>query len=76
MTLILSGIKTGEATADFITSSGKLIFKFAMLAIPLATIVAGYFIYLRKFRIDEDFYKKILQDLRARGQLQAEEASK
>ena len=72
VTLILSGIKTGETTADFITSSGKLIFKCAMLAIPLAAIVAGYFIYLRKFKIDETFYKKILQELRERGQLREE----
>ena len=69
MTLIISGIKTGEQTADFISSAGKLIVKTSMFAIPLVFIVAGYIIYLKKFKVDEKFYAQILEDLKARGEL-------
>lgn len=72
MTLILSGIKQGEQTADVISAAGQATVKAAMFAVPLVLIVAGYFIYLRKFKIDESFYQKILRDLEARGQLKVE----
>lgn len=39
------------------------IFKFAMLILPLIIIVLGYFIYKKKFIIDEKFYEKIVKDL-------------
>jgi len=68
-TLILSGIKTGETTADFIDTAGKLVVKFSMLVIPLLFIAAGYVIYLKKFKIDEKFYGEILQDLKDQGEL-------
>ena len=64
LTLIFSGIKTGETTADFITDEGKLIVKFAMLVLPLITILVGYVIYRKKYKIDEAFYGKILEDLK------------
>jgi len=64
LTLIFSGIKTGETTADFITDEGKLIVKIAMLVIPLITILIGYVIYRKKYKIDEKFYGKILEDLK------------
>lgn len=72
ITLILSGIKVDEATAESIGAGGKLIVKAAMFAIPLIFIVAGYIIYLKKFKIDEAFYAGILRDLKARGQLKDE----
>ena len=72
MTLIFSGIKTGEQTAEMISDSGKLIVKMAMFAIPLLFIVAGFVIYLKKFKIDETFYAGILKDLKDRGQLTEE----
>ena len=69
LTLIVSGIKTGEQTADFIGTAGKLTVKASMFVIPLIFIVAGYVIYLKKFRVDEQFYAQILRDLRQRGEL-------
>lgn len=63
MTLILSGIKVNGGTADAIGSEGKLIVKIAMFAIPLVMIVAGYIIYLKKYKISEEYYAQILQDL-------------
>ena len=72
MTLIISGIKNGEQTAEAIDSAGKLIVKVSMLVIPLIFIVAGYIIYLKKFKVDEKFYASILADLKERGELKEE----
>ena len=71
--LILSGIKQGEQTAAAIGPAGQATVKIAMLAIPLVMIVAGYFIYLKKYKISESFYASILRDLEARGELKPAE---
>lgn len=41
LTLIVSGIKTGETTADYIGVGGQLIVKIAMLAILLIFILVS-----------------------------------
>lgn len=66
LTLILSGIKTGEQTADMIDAGGKLIVKCAMFLIPLLFVTAGYVIYRKKYKISEEFYQQILTDLNAK----------
>ncbi len=66
LTLIFSGIKVDETTADFITEGGKLVVKFSMLVVPLVFIVAGYIIYMKKYKISEEFYAEILKDLEVR----------
>ena len=71
--LIVSGIKQGEQTAAAIGPAGQATVKIAMLAIPLVMIVAGYFIYLKKYKISESFYASILRDLEARGELKPAE---
>ena len=63
LSLIFAGIKIDGGTADSIDTSGKLIVKVAMFLIPVALILIGYFIYLKKFKIDEKFYAQILKDL-------------
>ncbi len=65
-TLIFTGIKTDGATADFIDSGAKLVFKLAMFAVPLVFILAGYVIYLKKYKISEEFYANMLKDLKER----------
>ena len=35
----------------------------------LAAILVGYFVYLRKYRIDAAYYNRILDDLRRRGDI-------
>ena len=72
LTLIISGIKTDETTAVAIDATGKFIVKTAMFAIPLVFIVVGYLIYLKKFKISEEFYSQIIQDLKLRGDLKDE----
>ena len=66
LTLIFSGIKVDGGTADTIGPEGKLIVKIAMFAIPLLMIVAGYVIYLKKYKISEEFYGQVLCDLQKR----------
>ncbi len=63
LTLIFSGIKIDNTTADFITAGGKLMVKGAMFALPLLLILAGYFIYLKKYKISEERYQQILTEL-------------
>ena len=63
LSLIFAGIKIDGGTVDAIDSTGKLIVKIAMFVIPVALILIGYFIYLKKFKIDEKFYAQILKDL-------------
>ena len=71
LTLIISGIKVDGGTVDSIDSEGKLIIKIAMFAIPLLMIVAGYIVYLKKYKISEEFYSGILKDLEEREKIEA-----
>jgi melibiose permease/lactose/raffinose/galactose permease len=66
LTLLLSGIKIDGGTADSIDATGKLIFKGVMFVIPLIFIVVGYWIYLKKYKISEEYYAEILQKLQER----------
>ena len=73
ISLIISGIKIDGGTVDAIDSQGKLIVKLAMFVIPVLMILIGYFVYLKKFKIDEQFYAQILKDLEQREQAQVKE---
>ena len=68
ISVILAGIKTHESdtAAEMIDTSGKLTVKLAMFVIPLVLIVAGYIIYRAKYKINEEFYNKMLDDLKSR----------
>lgn len=72
-TSILSGINAA-ATPDDVTAGGLMLLKVAMLVLPLVCIVIGYLVYRWKYRIDPAFYAQMLEDLRARGDLRAEQA--
>jgi sugar (Glycoside-Pentoside-Hexuronide) transporter len=71
-TLILSGINSAATPGD-VTDTGLLIMKLAMLILPLAIIVAGYFIYHFKFKIDRVMFDKIVSELARRGDFSASE---
>jgi melibiose permease/lactose/raffinose/galactose permease len=68
VTLIVSGINRAETAAD-VTSEGLLMMKLAMFVLPLICIVAGYFVYRFKFKIDKAFYDKIVGELAERGDI-------
>ena len=78
-TLIISGINmiaqslTGDKLldAEYImnnTSDNSIwIMKLSMMILPLICILIGFFLYQKKFKIDEDFYAKICKDLEERN---------
>ena len=70
LTLILSGIKVDGGTVDAIGSGGQLVIKLAMFAAPLLMILAGFIVYLKKYKISEEFYAGILKDLEDRETVQ------
>ena len=73
LTLIIAGIKVVGGTVDAIGTSGKLMMKVSMFALPLVFIVAGYIIYLKKYKISETFYGEIIRDLEEREKDSQEE---
>jgi melibiose permease/lactose/raffinose/galactose permease len=68
VTLILSGINSAASPAD-VSPGGIVLMKIVMLLLPLGIIVLGYFIYLKKYSLDEKTYAGILADLRRRGDI-------
>ena len=81
-TLIISGINdisekvanaATEAEANMLINatpdSAIWIMKLAMMIFPLLCIVAGFIIYMKKFKIDETTYAKIVEDLESRAAL-------
>jgi melibiose permease/lactose/raffinose/galactose permease len=68
LTLILSGVNAAETAAE-VTAQGALIVKTAMLILPLIAILLGYIVYMKKFKIDEEFYQIILAELKSRGDI-------
>ncbi len=68
VTLIISGINEAESAAA-VTPEGLWIMKAAMMIFPLIAIAVGYFVYLRKYKIDAKFYDKIVSDLKERGDI-------
>lgn len=69
VTLILSGINEAPTAAD-VTDQGLLILKIAMMVMPLIAIVVGYFVYLKKYKIDGALYGRIVEELKERGDIQ------
>ncbi len=63
--VVLSGINSAQSPAD-VTDKGLLLMKIAMLFLPLLSILAGFIVYLAKFKIDSVFYSKIVSDLEKR----------
>jgi melibiose permease/lactose/raffinose/galactose permease len=72
ITLIRSGINAAETAAD-VPEGGITLMKTSMLILPLILIVAGYIIYLLKFKIDEKRYAQIISDLHERGDITGSE---
>ena len=66
LTLILSGINAAPTPSD-VTAEGIMLMKVSMMIFPLIAIVAGYSVYMVKFKIDEKRYAEILADLQTRG---------
>lgn len=63
--VIISGMSTAAGAADM-TVEGILILKAAMMVFPLICIVVGFIIYRKKYILDEEMYKKIVEELNER----------
>ena len=64
-TVVITGIKDAQAAAD-VTAGGIWFMKGAMMLFPLGCIVVSYLIYRAKYKIDENFYGKIMEELKER----------
>jgi len=60
--VIISGMSTATGAADM-TAEGILILKAAMMVFPLICIVVGFIIYRKKYILDEEMYKRIVEEL-------------
>ncbi len=78
LTLIFSGINEAEQIGEaadsvkLVTEQGLLMLKISMLIIPLVFILVGYLVYFFKYKIDKEFYEKIVSELRQRGDIKDE----
>ncbi|MGD9559139.1 MAG: glycoside-pentoside-hexuronide (GPH):cation symporter [Oscillospiraceae bacterium] len=59
-------IRQGNAVVAQIPGSATLIMRLSMIVLPLVLILLCYVIYMKKFKIDEETYAKIIDDLAAR----------
>ena len=71
-TVIVSGIKDAQ-NAEQVTAGGLLMMKMAMMIFPLLCILAGFLLYLKKYKIDSSLYARILKELRERGDIRTGE---
>ncbi|MDL2293225.1 glycoside-pentoside-hexuronide (GPH):cation symporter [Ruminococcaceae bacterium OttesenSCG-928-D13] len=67
-------IAEGNRIVQQIPDSSTFILRVSMIVLPLLLILACYIIYMKKFKIDEKMYEKIVSDLEERAAAQAKEA--
>ena len=79
-TLIISGInmianeiglhpEKAEEIINATPGSAIWIMKISMMILPLICILAGFVLYQKKFKIDDEMYKRILSDLEERNEI-------
>jgi len=66
--LIQSGINRAREVSD-VTPAGLAMMKNAMMLLPFLLILASYVIWRLGYRIDAEFYQRMLGDLAARGDI-------
>jgi melibiose permease/lactose/raffinose/galactose permease len=77
-TLIISGLNAianaagadparAEEIINATPGSAIWIMKISMMILPLICILVGFVLYMKKFKVDEEFYAKILSDLEERN---------
>lgn len=77
-TLIISGLNAianeiadnpanEQAIINAIPGSAIWIMKISMMILPLVCILVGFFLYQKKFKIDEELYAQIVSDLEERN---------
>lgn len=61
-------LQMGNEVVSGIPQSALLIMRAAMLALPLIAILCSYWVYRKKYRLNEESYAKIISDLAERSQ--------
>lgn len=64
-TLILSGINDAAGAAD-VTTGGTVVFKTAMMVLPMLLVGLSWLVLARRYRLDEGTYAVIVAELRTR----------
>ncbi|MDY3195334.1 MAG: glycoside-pentoside-hexuronide (GPH):cation symporter [Paracholeplasma sp.] len=67
VTAILSGINEATSASE-VRTEGILLIKTMMLIIPLILIIFSFLIYVKFYKIDEPFYRKIVSTIEEREQ--------
>ncbi|MGD7788475.1 glycoside-pentoside-hexuronide (GPH):cation symporter [Propionibacteriaceae bacterium Y1700] len=65
LTLILSGVNEATSASD-ITEQGALVFRLAMMGLPVLLVALSWLLLRRRYRLDEARYAEIVADLGAR----------
>ncbi|MGO1975192.1 MAG: glycoside-pentoside-hexuronide (GPH):cation symporter [Propionibacteriaceae bacterium] len=65
LTLILSGVNEATTAAD-VTGRGVVVFKVAMMVLPMLLVGLSWLVLSRRYRLDEERYAEIIADLSAR----------
>ncbi|HJE51709.1 MAG TPA: glycoside-pentoside-hexuronide (GPH):cation symporter [Tessaracoccus flavescens] len=73
-TIILTGINSASGPED-VTEGGLLGMKVMMLVFPLIAVGLAYVVNRAKYKIDDAFHARIINDLRERGELLEEHPS-
>ncbi|MDO5502046.1 MAG: glycoside-pentoside-hexuronide (GPH):cation symporter [Actinomycetia bacterium] len=68
---IVSGINEAQSKAD-VSTAGQLTLRLAMVILPAILVTVGYLIWKRRYIIDEQMYARIVSELDARGDLEAD----
>ena len=72
----VSGDPENAATIIAATPDSAIwIMKISMMILPLICILIGFVLYIKKFKIDEEMYANILEDLKAREESNKESLS-
>lgn len=61
-TILLIELNKAQGPAD-LSSQDVMVFKIAMLILPMLVILLSYVIYHKKYKIDEAFFRQIVEDL-------------
>ncbi|MFD0866628.1 glycoside-pentoside-hexuronide (GPH):cation symporter [Tessaracoccus lubricantis] len=69
-TLIISGIDEATSAAD-VSDDGRLTLRLSMLVLPAILMAGSYLILRARYKLDEEFYARIVREVKERHVVQA-----
>lgn len=64
-TLIISGIDVAQ-TAEDVTETGAFYLRISMMVLPMVLMAASYLVLRAKYRLHEEFYAQVIEELKER----------